>query len=167
MSLQTPSDNPSANLNAPLSAPPAQNAATNITATQTTPPKVYFPPVKSEYKDRSGCLWVWLTLATVLTVFSYRTVIGLAIQSLTPGALNAPPTSQLAIFGAIALLNLIALLGIWRWKQWGIYGFALASILNFIALVAYNQASYIDIPALVASVGLMFVVTGEDQHHFD
>ncbi|MDZ4763175.1 MAG: hypothetical protein SGI73_01390 [Chloroflexota bacterium] len=148
MSIQTPSDNSSPNAGQPE-------------------PKVYFPPTKGEYKDRSGCLWVWLALATVLTLFSYRTVIGIAVEVFTPGTLNAPPTSKLAVFAVIALINLIALFGIWRWKQWGIYSFALASILNFVALVAYNQASYIDIPALVASVGLMFVVTGEDQHNFD
>lgn len=149
MSIQTPSGTPSENL------------STNVGQA----PKVYFPPVKKELKDRSAFLWMWLTILTLLTLANLVTNVVNIIAS--PGALNAPPPTQLAVFAGLALLQLIALIGVWNWKQWGIYGFALAAILNFVALVGFQRANYGDIPILVLSLGLLFRVTGEDQHNFD
>lgn len=149
MSIQTPSGTPSEN-----SPVPAGQA-----------PKVYFPPVKREIKDRSAFLWLWLTILTVLTAVSIIFNVIDLINS--QNALNAPSPTQLAIFGGLAVLQFFTLIGIWSWKQWGIYGFALVTVLNFVALLAFQRANYGDIPMLILSLGLLFFVTGEDQHNFD
>jgi hypothetical protein len=110
---------------------------------------INFHSVSRETKDRSGCLTYWLIYAAaiaVLFVYFFLPNIGSSSNWLTS-----------TIIG-ISVLQLISIAGIWAWKKWGVFGYA---ILNLIApIIAFlNTESILQtFVSLIQSLSLLLVL---------
>jgi hypothetical protein len=81
---------------------------------------------------RSGCLTVFIIVLIVLyalgTLGSF--FAGPLLSGLAPDySIN---TSYSIFSGVLSLLNIIFLIGVWKYKKWGFYGFVAVSLLNII-----------------------------------
>jgi hypothetical protein len=73
---------------------------------------------------------------------------------------------KLAIAASIvAFVNLIALMGVWSWKQWGVY--LVVALSSVGALIAIRLDSAPNIVATLVSVFLLLILAGPKWKDFD
>jgi hypothetical protein len=114
---------------------------------------------------RSGCLTVFIIVLIVLyalgTLGSF--FAGPLLSGLVPDySIN---TSYSIFSGVLSLLNIIFLIGVWKYKKWGFYGFVAVSLLNII-LSIFLTGSIITslISGLIFPIILYFLIKPIWQH---
>jgi hypothetical protein len=97
-------------------------------------------------RERGGCLSVLLVLMLIANPLTglYYLAFGSAVRQALPNL----PAWALLVLGILAFGNFACALAVWRWKKWGIYGFAASSLVIFLI-----NASYIGV--LTAALGLL------------
>lgn len=84
-----------------------------------------------EQKQRHGCLTAWLILMMIGNAIST-----LAYLVLDPKALENQGVTmtkeQMIILAFLGILNLSFAIGLWFWKKWAFYGFAISGFLMFL-----------------------------------
>jgi hypothetical protein len=81
---------------------------------------------------RSGCLTTFIIVLIVLYALGALGAFlsGPILSGLMPE--YTTNTSYSIISGVLSLLNIIFLIGVWKYKKWGFYGFVAISVLNII-----------------------------------
>lgn len=81
---------------------------------------------------RSGCLTVFII--ALIVVYALSTLSSFFAGPLLSGLMPdySANTSYSIFSGVLSLLNIIFLIGVWKYKKWGFYGFVAVSILNII-----------------------------------
>jgi hypothetical protein len=86
-------------------------------------------PLPQERK-RGGCFTLFIVLMLItnpLTGLLYVLAGSIILQALP----NVPPWAIL-LLTALAFVNFVFALAIWKWKKWGVYGFAGSSLVIFV-----------------------------------
>ncbi|MBU0511872.1 MAG: hypothetical protein KJ638_09265 [Chloroflexi bacterium] len=89
---------------------------------------------ESPERKRGGCLTAFLVL--MLVVSPLYVLVGLLPTSEEVSELLPKwPQWAILLMGLLGLANFVFALAIWKWKRWGVYGFAGAAIVFFVANV--------------------------------
>jgi hypothetical protein len=83
-------------------------------------------------QNRSGCLTAFIIVLIVLNALGALSSFfaGPLLSTLTPE--YSISNSYSMISGVLSLLNIVFLIGVWRYKRWGFYGIIAVSIINII-----------------------------------
>ena len=92
-------------------------------------------PAVSQERKRGGCLTITLGLMLVANPLTslYYLLAGSTVRQAMPNI----PGWALPTLGLLSLANFAFVLGTWHWKKWGVYGFAISSLLVFLINSAY------------------------------
>jgi mannose/fructose/N-acetylgalactosamine-specific phosphotransferase system component IIC len=103
---------------------------------------------QSRQLKRGGCLTAFLIFMLIVNplVAIYYFVAGSSVAQ----ALPHMPTWVIPVLGLGCLANFVFAIGIWKWKKWGMYGFAASA-----GIVFFINAIYINV--LTALWGLVGV----------
>ncbi|OGO77643.1 MAG: hypothetical protein A2Y23_11920 [Clostridiales bacterium GWB2_37_7] len=87
---------------------------------------------------RSGCLTAFIIVLIVLYVFSAlgSFLAGPMISAFMPE--YSTNTLYIIFNGILAVLNIVFLVGVWRYKKWGFFGFVAVSILYIIFSIIFT-----------------------------
>ena len=121
----------------------------------------------SPAKKRHGCLTAWLVLLVVLNalgsifIFISKPLLAHMGQSTA----NLGPSWAVPVAGAICLLQLICVLGIFMWKKWGFYGYAVIAAANVVANAMQGKlvSGLIGAVVIVGILYLMLQIGKEDK----
>lgn len=106
-----------------------------------------------EQKQRHGCLTTWIILMMIGNVFS-----SIAYLVLEPKILEEQGVimtkEQMIILAFLGVVNLSFAIGLWFWKKWAFYGFAISGVLMF--LTNLNLGTDI-ISASLGLIGIMIL----------
>ncbi|MDF2591521.1 MAG: hypothetical protein K0S75_987 [Clostridia bacterium] len=98
-----------------------------------------------EKGKRSGCLAAFIIVLIIVYAMgalgSFLT--GPIISGLMPE--YATSTSYSILSGVLSLINIIFLIGVWKYKKWGFFGFVGVSIINIIISIFLTNAILIPI----------------------
>lgn len=85
--------------------------------------------------ERSGCLTILLIVLIVLYLLGAvgSFLAGPLLSGVVPGYSSVKTISS----GILALLNIIFLVGIWKYRKWGLYGFMSATAF----IIVYSLSS--------------------------
>lgn len=81
---------------------------------------INFYSVSRETKERGGCLTYWL---------GYATILALLLLWFLPQLASSAQWLKNAILG-ISIFQIIAVIGIWLWKKWGVLGYAILTLIS-------------------------------------
>lgn len=89
---------------------------------------------------RSGCLTVFLIVLIVL--YALGTIGTFFAGPLLSGFMPeySTDTSYSIFSGVLSLLNILFLIGVWKYKKWGFYGFVAVSLLNIILSILITSS---------------------------
>ncbi len=87
-------------------------------------------PIINTQPKRGGCLTTFLIFMLVvnLLVGIYYFAAGSSVAQALPNM----PAWVILLLGAIGIANFIFAIAIWKWKKWGMYGFASSAIITFL-----------------------------------
>ncbi len=106
-----------------------------------------------EQKKRHGCLTAW-----ILLMITGNSLSALAYFILDPKALESQGIimgkEQMILFGLLGLINLSFSIGLWFWKKWAFYGFAVSGFLMF--LTNLNMGADV-VSASLGLIGVLFL----------
>ena len=83
---------------------------------------------KQQHKERGGWLSAWLILIMIHGVFATLLVLDALKQQYAP---SKPLIMGSLIF--ISVATVISAIGIWFWKKWGLYLYAVATVVSIIS----------------------------------
>jgi len=109
---------------------------------------INFYSVSREAEDRGGCITYWL---------AYAVIIALLVVYFAPNITSNTPWFLNASIG-ITVFQIIFIIGIWLWKKWGVFGYAL---ITFIApFVAFLRVASISetLISFIQSLSLILVL---------
>ncbi len=116
----------------------------------------------SQKPERGGCLSWWLGLSLVVSVLALIFFLGVGQQ------LSQRGFGYLIVFGIVAVVvNLACLYGIYQWKRWGVYGFAVGSIVSLIVSILGSTATARDFAAPFIQIGLLWYLVKDKWDYFD
>jgi hypothetical protein len=99
-------------------------------------------------KQRHGCLTAWLIMMMIGNAF-----VSLGLLVLDPKLLQEQdPTmtkERMLLLAILGTINFSFAIGLWFWKKWAFYGFALSGFLMFITNINMG------VDALSAALGLV------------
>ncbi|HEX2979359.1 MAG TPA: hypothetical protein VHO48_03740 [Anaerolineaceae bacterium] len=87
--------------------------------------------MNAERRARGGCLTIFLVVMMVV-----NTLVGVFYLYVGLGSLTKDtqlPLGLIILFGVFCLANFGFALAIWKWKRWGLYGFACTAVLGIIS----------------------------------
>jgi len=123
-----------------------------------------------EYKDRGTCLTLWLFVSIFFASISLiggLCVIFTASNSSTSNDINSSfYVSAVLLFGVIALF-LVSCIAIWNWKEWGIWGFVVATILSPIVETLSGRADVSDFIAPFIQLGIFYFLIRSRWSYFE
>ena len=98
---------------------------------------------------RGGCLTAFLVLMLVVNPLTgiYYLLAGGTIREAVPTL----PVWTVPLLGVMALANFAFALAAWRWRKWGVYGFAASALVAFVI-----NSTYLGIAS--AAAGLLGLV---------
>lgn len=107
---------------------------------------------------RSGCLTVFIIALIVLYVLSAlgAFLAGPLVASLVPE--YTAETANPLIGGILALLNIVFLVGVWKFKKWGFYGFVAVCIINIVISVVTTSSIFIPVISGLILPALLYVL---------
>jgi len=109
---------------------------------------INFYSVSRETKNRGGCLTYWL---------AYAAVIALLVIYFVPNIVSNTQWFKNASIG-ITVFQIIFIIGIWLWKKWGVFGYAVTTMMTpvvaFIRVESISQAFI----SLIQSLSLILVL---------
>ena len=109
---------------------------------------ISFHSVSRETKERGGCLTYWL---------AYAVIIALLVVYFAPNLISNTPWFLNASIG-ITVFQIIFIVGIWLWKKWGVFGYALitfiAPIVTFLRVASISETFI----SLIQSLSLILVL---------
>jgi len=76
--------------------------------------------VSRETKERGGCLTYGL---------AYMTLIAITLIYFLPQTISAFPGFKIVIISFV-VFQIISIIGIWLWKKWGVWGFAVVTLIS-------------------------------------
>jgi hypothetical protein len=102
--------------------------------------------------ERGGCLTAFLIFMLILNPLTalYYLFSGSTLRQ----ALPTLPAWAIPTLAILAIANFVFALAIWKWKKWGLYGFAATSLIVFVI----NLISIGFFPALSGLIGLGLLV---------
>jgi hypothetical protein len=97
----------------------------------------YHEPTSTEH---GGCLTLWLVVQGLGTV--YAAILLMGVFSQVSRARSPALTIYVAIVTVFIIGTIASLIGIWRWKRWGIYGIVAVSIFSPITEFIFATSSF-------------------------
>lgn len=86
---------------------------------------------ENKQKQRHGCLTAWLLMIIIGNAF-----ISLLLLVVDPKLIqqqdNTMSKEKMVLLAILGLINITFAIGLWHWKKWAFYGFALSGFLMFI-----------------------------------
>jgi len=104
-----------------------------------------------EQKQRHGCLTAWLILMMIGNALSALIYFAINPKLLEPQGIIMTK-EQMILLACLGIINLSFAVGLWFWKKWAFYGFAVSGFLMF--LTNLNMGTDI----VSASLGLVGVL---------
>src|SRR5688572_25648207 len=101
-------------------------------------------------RERGGCLNIWLVLSTGITIFSVMTLL-----AITGPGLKTDSVAYALALTVLVVVNLVCLLGIWKWKRWGVYGIVATSIASAIIELMFGRPTAADFIAPIIQIGIL------------
>ena len=94
-------------------------------------------PTPNVQPKRRGCLTAWLITMLIANPLMgiYYFVAGSSAAQLLPNM----PAWTIPLYGIICFANFIFAIAIWKWKKWGMYGFATSAGINFLIDATYDN----------------------------
>jgi hypothetical protein len=108
--------------------------------------------VESTERKRGGCLTAFLVLMLVVSPL-YALLPLMPMSEGTKQILPKWPEWAIFLMGLLGLANFVFAIAIWKWKRWGVYGFAGTAIAFFVASIVREA-----IGILAALVGLAITI---------
>lgn len=108
---------------------------------------------------RSGCLTAFIIVLIVL--YALGALGSFVAAPLLSGLMvdSADNTTYSMINGALSLLSIVFLIGVWKYKKWGFYGFTAAAIISIIISIMSTGSILISlISGLIFPVILYFLI---------
>jgi hypothetical protein len=104
--------------------------------------------VSRDIKERGGCLTYWLAYAAIVAL--------LLVYFLSSFVSNNPWFLNGSI--GITVFQIIFIIGIWLWKKWGVFGYAVTTLIT--PIIAFLRVSSITdaLVSLIQSVSLILVL---------
>lgn len=129
------------------------------------PPPRMPPPA---YRERSGCLNLWLGASALFGAFAVVSMIDLwAFVFRTPNAFQRVSPVALFLYSALLIGLLVCVWGIWKWKQWGVYGAALTSIASPFIEYSLGVATTSDWVAPFVQIIILYYLVKDKWDDFD
>lgn len=110
---------------------------------------INFHSVSRETKDRSGCLTYWLVYAAAIVI--------LLIYFFLPNISSSTNWLTSVIIG-VSVLQLISIIGIWFWKKWGVFGYAILNLISPLIAFLNTESALQALNSLVQSLSLLLVL---------
>jgi len=110
---------------------------------------IYYYSVSRETKDRKGCLTYWLIFAAALAV--------LLIYFFLPNIHSSSNWLTSIIIG-FSVLQLISITGIWSWKKWGVFGYAILNLISPIIAFLNTESVLQAFISLIQTLSLLLVL---------
>lgn len=112
--------------------------------------------------ERGGCLSFWLGASLVVSVMALFVFLGLGSE------LSRRGFSWIVLFGFFAVaVNLACIYGIYKWKQWGVYGFVAASIMSLVLEMISQTVTARDFVAPFIQIGILWYLIKDKWDYFD
>jgi hypothetical protein len=108
---------------------------------------------------RSGCLTAFIIILIVLYALGAlgTFLAGPLLSGLMPE--YSTNNTYTILSGVLSLLNIVFLLGVWKYKKWGFYGFLAISIINIILSIFFTGSIFIPlISGLIFPAILYFLI---------
>jgi glucan phosphoethanolaminetransferase (alkaline phosphatase superfamily) len=116
---------------------------------------------QAKTKKRHGCLTVYLSVVIVgIVIFLFIYLLrGLAPDS-------AWPVWEILLCSFFALVDIVCLIAIFKWKKWGVWGLCAIQVIGLIVNIIQKEYIIVSIINLAFRLGLLFLVLnigGEDK----
>ncbi len=130
-----------------------------------------YPPPREPPKsmrERSGCLNLWLGASAIFGAIAVLSLIQLwQVVSRTPNAFQRISPISLILYSALLIGMLVSVGGIWKWKQWGVYGAAAASIISPFVENSLGVATPSDWVAPIIQIAILYYLVKDKWDDFD
>ncbi|MGV9003836.1 hypothetical protein [Flavobacterium sp.] len=84
-----------------------------------------------EEKKRHGCLTAWLIFMMIGNALSSLIYFIISPKLLEPQGI-VMTKEQMILLGFLGIINLAFCVGLWYWKKWAFYGFAISGSMMFL-----------------------------------
>jgi hypothetical protein len=111
-------------------------------------------------KERGG----WLTAALVLIIIR-NSVVAIWIFTLGKNDNVSTTTFMTVMLVLVALMDVIAGIGMWKWKKWGLYLFGLSTIAG-IALHTIVLGLFVAFHDIIGPAILAYIMTTQNKYRF-
>ena len=110
---------------------------------------INYHSISREIKEQGGCLRYWL---------GYAIIISLSVVWFILPALIAKNDFFTTAITGISIIQLIFIIGIWLWKRWGVWGYAITNLIT--PLIAFLRVESLTdmIISLVQGLSLILVL---------
>ncbi|HEX2908787.1 MAG TPA: hypothetical protein VHO69_18090 [Phototrophicaceae bacterium] len=118
--------------------------------------------------ERGGCLTSWLVVssgASAVAVLGFLWIMG--VVSSHPQAARQMPPGDILLFGIVMLVNIGSLVGIWKWKRWGVYGIVATAIASPFMEWAMGIATTTDFISPFIQLGILSFLLKDKWDYFD
>ncbi|GAB6188035.1 hypothetical protein [Thermopirellula anaerolimosa] len=92
---------------------------------------------ESQPRKRGGCLTAFLVVALLANLWGgcYELFAGARVREV----FSSLPAWVVSVAGLLALANCVFTIAIWKWKKWGVYGFAASvAVMSLINTAAFG-----------------------------
>jgi hypothetical protein len=116
--------------------------------------------------EHSGCLTLWVVVQALFTGFAAITFLGIL------GQFSRIRSTGLMVFvlilGVIIAGWIVSLIGIWRWKRWGVYGAVTISIISPISEFIFATPSFTMLDCFQPIIGnaILYYLIHNQWDHF-
>ena len=110
---------------------------------------INFHSVSRETKERGGCLTYGMAYAAFIAV--------LLVYFALTGFRSSPDWLRNATLG-ISVLEIVSLIGIWFWKKWGVFAYAVLVLISPVIAFLNTQSFLPVITSLIQSLSLLLVL---------
>lgn len=109
-------------------------------------------PAQLVQRRRGGCLTAFLILMLIANPLTalYYLVAGSTIHEYLPNL----PLWTIPCLGLAALANFAFAIALWRWKKWGMYGFAVTTAAGFVINLLYMGT----LTAVLGIIGVVILI---------
>ena len=109
---------------------------------------IYFHSVSRETKDRKGCLTYWL---------AYAAILALLLIWFVPNLVSNTEWYRTMVIGS-SIFQIIFVVGAWLWKKWGVFGYAVVTLISPIIAFLRTESIAEVLVSLITSLSLILVL---------
>lgn len=110
-------------------------------------------------KERGGCLSVWLSLIVIHGVVSAALIAYLR----TERDLSSPWWVWAILF-VFALADIVAMIGVWKWKKWGLWLYAVSTVVGIAIGLVLTASQWIVFHDIIPLAILGYLVKDKQKY---